>query len=130
MTLSPDVRDHRGIPAPHITSEHRENDRKMISAFTPMLKELFKAAGSVEVLDPENHTPGTSAHYMGGCRMGKDPNRSVVNAWGRAHDVRNLYVADGSVFVTAAGVNPSLTIAALATRTAEGMVRAFKRGEL
>lgn len=130
VTLSTEVRDHRGIPAPHITSEHRENDRKMIAAFTPILQQLFSSAGAEEVLDPENHTPGTSAHYMGGCRMGKDPNRSVVNEWGRTHDVRNVYVADGSVFVTGAGVNPSLTIAALATRTAEGMVRAFKRGEL
>ncbi len=130
VALSLDLKDHRGIPAPHITSEHRENDRKMIAAFTQSLVDLFRAAGAEEIFDPEDHKPGTSAHYMGGCRMGKDPRTSVVNAWGRAHDVPNLYVADGSVFVTGAGVNPTLTIAALATRTAEGMVAAFKRGEL
>jgi len=55
---------------------------------------------------------------------------SVVNAWGRTHDVPNLFIADGSVFVTGAAVNPALTISALATRTAAGMVEAFRRGEL
>jgi len=62
--------------------------------------------------------------------MGSDPKTSVVNAWGRAHDVQNLFVADGSVFVTGAGVNPALTISSLATRTAEGIVGAFTRREL
>jgi choline dehydrogenase-like flavoprotein len=62
--------------------------------------------------------------------MGSDPKTSVVNARGRAHDVQNLFVADGSVFVTGAGVNPALTISSLATRTAEGIVGAFTRREL
>ena len=130
VTLSADVKDHRGVPVPHITSEHRDNDRKMIETFTRSLVELFQAAGAEEVFEPEDHKPGTSAHYMGGCRMGKDPHTSVVNPWGRTHDVPNLYIADGSVFVTGAAANPSLTIAALATRTAEHMVAAFKQGTL
>jgi choline dehydrogenase-like flavoprotein len=128
VTLSLDEKDHRGVPVPHITSEHRDNDRKMIVAFTRSLEELFQAAGAEVVFQPEDHKPGTSAHYMGGCRMGKDPCTSVVDPWGRTHDVPNLFIADGSVFVTGAGANPTLTIAALATRTAEHMVAAFKRG--
>ena len=130
VTLSTTVKDHRSVPAPHITSEHRENDRGMIPAFTKSLVDLFQAAGAVEILEPEDHKPGTSAHYMGGCRMGNDARTSVVNSWCRTHDVLNLYIGDGSVFVTSAGVNPSLTIQALATRTADGMIVAFKRGEL
>jgi choline dehydrogenase-like flavoprotein len=62
--------------------------------------------------------------------MGVNPEYSVVDEWGRAHDVPNLYVADGSVFVTGAAVNPSLTISALATRVSFGMINAFQRGEL
>ena len=54
--------------------------------------------------------------------MGTDPNDSVVDGWGRAHDVANLYVIDGSVFVTSSGLNPTATIAALALRTADHMV--------
>jgi choline dehydrogenase-like flavoprotein len=130
ITLSTTVKDHRGLPAPHVTSEHRENDRAMIQAFTKTVVDLFQASGAVEISEPENHRPGTSAHYMGGCRMGSDPRTSVVNAWCRTHDVPNLFIADGSVFVTGAAVNPSLTIMALATRTADGMIEAFKRGEL
>jgi choline dehydrogenase-like flavoprotein len=62
---------------------------------------------------PNRHTL-FSAHQMGGCAMGDDPRRSVVNARGRHHDVDNLWIADGSVFPTSLGVNPQLTIYALA----------------
>jgi choline dehydrogenase-like flavoprotein len=54
--------------------------------------------------------------------MGDDPGSSVVDRWGRSHDIPNLYVVDGSVFVTSSGTNPTSTIAALAMRTAEHMV--------
>jgi choline dehydrogenase-like flavoprotein len=54
--------------------------------------------------------------------MGTDPTDSVVDGWGRAHDVANLYVIDGSVFVTSSGLNPTATIAALALRTADHLV--------
>ncbi|MBT5894459.1 MAG: choline dehydrogenase, partial [Rhodospirillaceae bacterium] len=58
---------------------------------------------------------------MGTARMGSDPERSVVNEWGRSHDVRNLFVIDGSIFVTSAGVNPTRTIQALALYVADQM---------
>ncbi len=67
---------------------------------------------------------------MGACRMGSRPDNSVVNAWCRSWDVPNLFVCDGSVFVTSSGVNPSLTIQALAARTADYLIGAAKRGEL
>ena len=53
-------------------------------------------------------------HQMGTCRMGNDPSNSVVNSWGRSHDVKNLFIVDGSIFVTAGAVNPTSTIQALA----------------
>jgi choline dehydrogenase-like flavoprotein len=58
-------------------------------------------------------------HLLGTARIGEDPRDSVVDQWGRAHDVPNLYVVDGSVFVTSSGLNPTATIAALALRTAD-----------
>ena len=58
---------------------------------------------------------------MGTARMGIDPERSVVNEWGRSHDVRNLFIVDGSVFVTSAGVNPTSTIQALSLYVADQM---------
>ena len=62
--------------------------------------------------------------------MGKNSQSSVVNEWGRTHDVPNLFIADGSIFVTVGAVNPVLTIAALATRISTGIVQAFKQGKL
>jgi choline dehydrogenase-like flavoprotein len=58
---------------------------------------------------------------MGTARMGSDPETSVVNEWGRAHDVKNLFIVDGSIFVTAAAVNPTNTIQALALYVADQM---------
>ena len=62
-----------------------------------------------------------AAHLLGTARMGTDPARSVVNEWGRSHDVRNLFIVDGSVFVTSGGVNPTSTIQAIALYIADQM---------
>ena len=60
-------------------------------------------------------------HLLGTARMGDDPEKSVVNAWGRSHDVKNLFIVDGSIFVTAGGLNPTSTIQALALYIADTM---------
>jgi choline dehydrogenase-like flavoprotein len=67
---------------------------------------------------------------MGTARMGDDPQRSVVDRWGRLHEVDNLHVADGSVFVSSGGFNPTLTIMALALRTARHLAGRDERDEL
>ena len=89
----------------------------------------MEAAGAIEIWGNE-HVPGMSSHYLGTCRIGTNPSTSVVDARCRTHDVRNLFIGDGSVFVTGGSVNPALTISALATRTAAGIVAACRRGEL
>ena len=66
--------------------------------------------------------PYAGWHLMGTARMGNDPRTSVVNAWGRAHDVPNLFIVDGSLMVTGGAVNPTASITALALRTAEHIV--------
>ncbi len=129
VTLDPAVKDIFGLPVPRLALQSFDNDRAMIRMMFNQLREISQAAGAVEVVKA-NHVTGRSAHFMGTCRMGIDPGKSVVNAWCRTHDVPNLFIGDGSVFVTGAAVNPALTISALATRTAEGIVAAFKRREL
>ncbi len=129
VELDPKVKDIYGLPAPRITNEPRENDRAMIRAIIRRMEELADAAGAT-FLQPPRYAPGGSSHYMGTCRMGTDPATSVVNPWGQTHDVPNLFIADSSVFVTGAAVNPSLTIMALATRTAEYIVEQMRRREL
>jgi choline dehydrogenase-like flavoprotein len=129
VTLDPNVKDRFGLPVPRLTNELSMNDRAMIKAIKISLTDILNAAGSVEILE-NDHRPGWSSHYLGTCRMGSDPKSSVVNGSGRTHDIPNLFIADGSVFVTGAAVNPAITISALAARTATFMVDAFRRGEL
>ena len=83
-------------------------------------REVLEAAGATDV---QSGYPivGGGWHLMGTARMGTDPERSVVNEWGRSHDVKNLFVVDGSLFVTSAGVNPTRTIQALALYVADAM---------
>jgi choline dehydrogenase-like flavoprotein len=129
VTLDPLLKDMYGLPVPRLMNGPGPNDRSMIEAIRSNFMEILEASGATEIWGNE-YRPGWSSHYMGTCRMGKDPAGSVVDPWGRCHDVPNLFIADGSVFVTGAAVNPALTISALATRTAEGIIEAFRRGEL
>jgi choline dehydrogenase-like flavoprotein len=82
-----------------------------------MAHQALQAAGAVEILDSGIIQP--AFHLLGTARMGTDPKKSVVDAHHRAHDVKNLYVVDGSSFATSAAVNPTSTIGALALRAAD-----------
>jgi len=129
VTLDPIAKDNFALPVPRLVNRTYENDQAMIKAISARLKEVLEAAGAIDIWGNE-HMPGGSSHYLGTCRMGANPSTSVVDPWCRTHDVPNLFIGDGSVFVTGGAVNPALTISALATRTAEGIVAAFRRGEL
>jgi choline dehydrogenase-like flavoprotein len=129
VVLDPAQTDVFGLPAPCLLNEPHENDAAMIRTISQHMTELLEAAGA-HTIRASRFGSGASSHYLGTCRMGNDPKTSVVDAWCRAHDVPNLFIADGSVFVTGAAVNPALTISALASRTSDGIVAAFRRGEL
>lgn len=129
VRLDPVVKDNFGLPVPHLRNKACENDRAMIDAISLSLHDLLEAAGAIETWGTGYHA-GASCHYLGTCRMGNNPTTSVVDSWCRTHDIPNLFIGDGSVFVTSAAVNPALTISALAVRTAEGIVAAFNRREL
>ncbi len=128
IKLDPELKDIYGLPAPQIVNNYGENDLAMVKAIGVRLKEILEAAGAKEI-HVEDFVAGASSHYHGTCRMGRDPKSSVVDPWCRTHDVPNLFIGDGSVFVTVGAVNPALSISALATRTAEGIIAAFRRGE-
>ncbi len=128
IRLDPSVKDLYGLPVPQIVNAHGANDLAMIEAISTKLREILEAAGAGSIT-VNKIVAGASSHYLGTCRMGKDPQTSVVDAWCRAHDVPNLFIGDGSVFVTGGAANPALTISALATRTADGIIEAFSRGE-
>jgi choline dehydrogenase-like flavoprotein len=120
VTLDPDLVDGHGIPAPKIHYELGENSQRMLAHGVARATEVLEAAGARSV-SSESPMRVAGWHLMGTARMGCDPERSVVNEWGRCHDVRNLFVIDGSVFVTAAAVNPTCTIQALALHVADSI---------
>jgi choline dehydrogenase-like flavoprotein len=113
VTLAQEV-DQNGIPVAQVTMNYNENDSNLLAASARHAEEVLQAAGADQILN----TTG-SGHLLGTCRMGNDPNTSVVDRYCRSHDIPNLYICDGSVFVTEGAVNPSLTIEALALRTAD-----------
>ncbi|MCR8723367.1 GMC family oxidoreductase [Frigidibacter sp. ROC022] len=116
VTLDPELTDSDGIPAPKITYRLGENTRRMLEHGEARASEVLRAAGARRILSKGDGKVWWRAgwHQMGTCRMGNDPERSVVNSWGRSHDVKNLFIVDGSIFVTAGAVNPTSTIQALA----------------
>ncbi len=120
VTLDPDLKDSDGIPAPKVTYRLSENSSAMLQHCVARGTEVLEAAGATQTV-AEAPLPFAGWHLMGTARMGTDPQRSVVNAWGRSHDVRNLFIIDGSIFVTAAAVNPTNTIQALALYIADTM---------
>jgi len=117
IALDPTVKDSYGLPVPQMTVAHDENSLAMTAHMKKTLVDIVSAAGAVETrLLSDARLMGT--HLMGTCRMGNDPKTSVCNAFGQTHDVRNLFIADGSLFPTSTPANPTLTIQAMATRIA------------
>ena len=132
VTLDPETKDAWGLPALRITFDHHADDIAAMKWVMSKQIELLQAAGAQKVwsqsLELADSMP--SRHLMGTCRMGNDPKTSVVNAHSRTHDVPNLFLVDGSNFVTAARQQPTATIQALAYRAADYAIGAAKRGEL
>ncbi len=135
VDLDPDIRDFQGLPVPRITHSAHAFEIAAAAAIGPKLGALCKAApgatagfyvplgtlASALGSGEELAGPAATAHIMGTARMGSDPANSVVDAFSRVHEVENLYVADGSVFASAGGFNPTLTIMALSLRMARNL---------
>jgi choline dehydrogenase-like flavoprotein len=121
VTIDPDLKDTDGIAAPKLAYTVDDNSKRMIRHGLDRSKEIWDAAGAIETIE-RPLLAQAGFHLMGTARMGNDPKTSVVDRWGRAHDVPNLFIVDGSVFVTCAAVNPTPTIEALALRTADHII--------
>lgn len=121
VTIDPELTDWAGIPAPKVEYRLSENSWRNLRFNLDRMRESLEAAGAAETysVDVWIDQPG---HLLGTARMGADARDSVVDSFGRAHDVPNLFVADGSLFVTSGGVNPTSTITALAMRVATSIV--------
>jgi choline dehydrogenase-like flavoprotein len=130
VTIHPTKTDKWGIPTPKIQFNWSENDRKLFAAMRAGVLEIFDALGMEMALTNGLVMGGFASHEVGTIRLGKDQKTSVLNAHNQAHEVKNLFVVDGSSFTTFPEKNPTLTIAALSVRAARYIVEQKKKGEL
>ncbi|RQZ16659.1 GMC family oxidoreductase [Burkholderia sp. Bp9031] len=124
VTLA-DERDAFGLPIARVTYSYDDNDRRMMRHAFAQMGYSLEAAGARDIWHEQDDT----CHLAGTARMGDDPATSVVDADCRSWDIPNLWVCDGSVFPTVGGVNPSLTIQAIACRTADRIRALVARGD-
>lgn len=127
VSLHPARRDRFGLPVALIDNHDHPNDVAMARHGRERSRALLEAVGARRVYHSSVRGFG---HNMGTNRMSARPRDGVVNQWGRAHDVPNLFVTDGSVFTSSGSPNPTLTIVALAMRQADHLATLFARREL
>ena len=130
FSLDDEVKDAWGLPALRMTYKDHPDDLKTMAFFVERLHELLDTAGAIQRWGWPVQESNFAFHLLGTCRMGNDPQSSVVNKDHRAHDVPNLFLCDGSSFVSSGRGQPTMTIQALAYRAAEGIVRMARAGEL
>ena len=130
VTLDPTLKDAWGLPCMRVTYKDHPDDLKNAAFLVSKATEIAEAAGALkhwpEPIEPQNN----SVHLLGTCRMGKDPKTSVIDIDHRTHDVRNLFICDGSSLVTSTRGQPTATILALAFRAGERIAGLARRGDV
>ena len=130
VTIDPTHKDVHGRPSLRITYKDHDDDMALAHFLQDRAMELAEAAGAAEAWREPIHYQNNGAHLLGTCRMGDDPETSVVDRYHRSHDVPNLFICDGSSFVTSGRGQPTMTIMALAFRAAEHMMSAARANEI
>ena len=132
VTLDAGKKDAWGIPVLHVEASYGENEQAMAKA---MRKDVMEILDAMKI---EDHQPpsellsvfGKNVHECGTARMGHDPKKSVVNSFCQLHDVKNVFVTDGSVFVTQGCYEPTLTIMAISARAGDYIADEYRKGNL
>lgn len=124
VSLNHEALDAHGLPAPNVHFDDHPNDVAMREHGLRQGQAIYEAVGAKRTI---RTPPYPSTHNLGTCRMSERPGDGVVNRFGRAHDVSNLFVSDGSQFTTGAAANPTLTITSLAIRQAEYIATEHRR---
>lgn len=133
ITLSQTEMDSDGLPAAKLHYVPHENDRRMMRFGIERLRELARSVDAFDTVVTDYYEDGVyrtpAWHMLGTCRMGIEPENSVVNKWHQSWEVPNLYVVDGSSFATGGVVNPTSTVTALALRCARHIAAGFRNAE-
>jgi choline dehydrogenase-like flavoprotein len=127
VTLNPEVTDRFGLPVANVHYDDHPNDIAMREHGFRQGAELYRSVGGKDIYEVP---PYPSTHNLGTCRMSEHPEDGVCNGYGQAHEIRNLFISDGSQFTTSASENPTLTIISLAIRQAEHIGQLMQRGDI
>jgi choline dehydrogenase-like flavoprotein len=123
VTLHPSEKDQWGLPAPNVHYDDHPNDIAMRNHAYKQARAIYEAVGAKKTYEVP---PYPSTHNLGTCRMSAKASDGVCNKWGQSHDIKNLFISDGSQFTTGAAENPTLTIVTLAIRQAEYIGKQMK----
>jgi choline dehydrogenase-like flavoprotein len=128
ISLDPDKKDSWGLPLIRIHSEYHANEEAMRKDIRASAEEMLHTAGFTNIQSYSHEDPaGTAVHEMGTARMGRDPRTSVLNGFNQMHDVKNIFITDGSCMTSAGTQNPSLTYMALTARACDYAVSEMKK---
>jgi choline dehydrogenase-like flavoprotein len=134
VDLDAERKDKFGLPLPRVHLHYEDSDVAMAHDMIETCEELIRAAGGEVLSSPGKATVNKleidSNHWVGTCRMGNDPRTSVVDKFGRTHDVPNLFIGDASVFGLYPEKNPTLTNIALSWRMSDHLAELFRRKEI
>ncbi len=129
--LDKNIVDAWGIPVLHISAAYGDNERRMVRDMGEQAAEMLEATGAEDiVMRNEISIPGLAIHEVGTARMGSDAKTSVLNQYGQAHDVNNLFVMDGSAYPSSACQNPTITFMALASRSCDYLTEEYRAGRI
>ncbi len=131
VRLSKDEKDQWGVPLLITSVGYDDNDEKMIKDFLEQSTLMLESAGCKNIQREDNkQPPGLDIHEMGGCRMGKDPDTSLLNKWNQLHLCKNVFVTDGACMTSTGNQSPSILYMALTARAANFAVAEMKKGNL
>ena len=117
VRLSKDQKDAWGIPQLITSVDYDENDEALVKDFHEQATEMLEKAGCKDITQIDSkQAPGLDIHEMGGVRMGKDPETSLLNNWNQLHHCKNVFVTDGACMTSTGTQNPSLTFMAITAR--------------
>ena len=130
ITIDPKLKDAWGLPCMRVTYKDHPDDLKCAQFLASHATQIAEAAGALKTWAEPIQPQTLAVHLLGTCRMGNDPRTSVIDRYHRTHDVRNLFICDGSSMVTSSRGQPTETISALAFRAGEHIAALVKRGEI
>lgn len=131
VTLNTDVKDKFGRPTLNVSCEFKENEKAMQKDIAVSIAEMLDAAGYKDIQTSATMSfPGNANHEMGTARMGRDPKTSVLNSFNQMHEVKNVFISDGSFMASTGCVNPSLTYMAMTARACEFAINELNKQNL